>query len=74
MFIYLWSLMIESFLFFLVKLVFANQALVENSCSDTQLELVLFDLVVKELYNADVGALLLLNIDTDIPGAKLVLL
>ena len=59
---------------FLLTLIHANQALVEDAWSDAKLELVLFDLVIKELYYADVWTLFLLNIDTDISGAELVLL
>ena len=40
--------MIESLLLFLVKLVLTNQALIEDSRSDAQLELILFDIVIEE--------------------------
>ena len=59
---------------FLLTLIHANQALVEDAWSDAKLELVLFDLVIKELYYADVWTFFLLNIDTEISCAELVLL
>ena len=59
---------------FLLTLIHADQALVKDTRSDAQLELVLFDLIIKELYNFDVGAFLLLYIDADVSGAKLMLL
>ena len=68
-----WLLVIKLTLF-LLTLIHADQALVEDAWSDAELELVLFDLVIKELYYADVWTLFLLNIDTDISGAELVLL
>ena len=58
----------------LLTLIHANQALVEDAWSDAKLELVLFDLVIKELYYADVWTFFLLNIDTEISCAELVLL
>jgi len=40
--------MIESLLLLLVELIFTNQALIEDSCRDTQLELILFDIIVEK--------------------------
>ena len=68
-----WLLVIKLTLF-LLTLIHAHQALIKDTRCDAQLELVLFDLVIKELYNFDVGTLLLLYIDADVSGAKLMLL
>lgn len=63
-------------LFFLLLklLILADQTLLEDSRCDAELELVLLDVFVEELYDFHIGPLLLLDLDTDVASAHLVLL
>ena len=62
MLIYLiWPLMIESLLFFLVDLIFKNQARIKDSGRDAQLKLILFDIIIEKFKGLHLWPSLLLN-------------
>ena len=65
--------MIESFLLFLVELIFHDQACIEDGRRDAQLELILLDIVVEEFEGLHVGPPLLLNANAQVPRFHLML-
>lgn len=59
---------------FLLSLVDADEAFIEDAGRDAQLKLVLFHIVVEKLNHANVRAFLLVYADADVARAQLVLL
>ena len=55
-------------------LVLPDEALLEDARGDAELEFVLFDLIIKELYYTSVWTLFLLNVHADVSRTKLMLL
>lgn len=55
-------------------LVLPDEALLKDARGDAELEFILFDLVIKELYYTSVWTLFLLNVYADVSRTKLMLL
>ena len=62
------------FALFLQLLIFAHQALLQDSWRDAKLEFVLLHIVIEKLYYANIWAFLVLNVHTDGTSAQLMLL
>ena len=68
-----WLFMLE-FPLFLLTLVDAYEAFIEDAWRDTKLKFVLFDLIVKEFNYTDVRAFLVMHAYADVSRSQLVLL